>query len=172
MLECYCCCAENKITWKKMFLQLAAMPPIDREWLKQRHRLIGLWIMKWYIFWVLNRCERRSNKEIIKHLATLDRFCQSIRPLPWQPPTNNICTGLYEGKRATICDNINIITVTNGRHFLLYSMRDQTRTLALRPPTHAVACRGVFKKSCFSHDTNDTSDFESAPINHSNFNAK
>lgn len=29
--ECYFCCAENKITWKKMFFQLAAMPPIDRE---------------------------------------------------------------------------------------------------------------------------------------------
>lgn len=120
-----------------MFLQLAVMPPIDREWLKRRHWLIGLWIMKWYVCWLLSRCESRSNKEMIKHLATLDQFCQSIQPLwiplPWQPPANNICTGLYEGKRATICDNISIITVTNGAFLLLYLMWDQTCAHSLHP---------------------------------------
>lgn len=127
-----------------MFLQLAVMPPIDREWLKRRHWLIGLWIMKWYVCWLLSRCESRSNKEMIKHLAALDRFCQSILPLwiplPWQPPANNICTGLHEEKRATICDNISIIKVTNGALLLLlFDARSNMRILSsshtLRPAT-------------------------------------
>lgn len=118
-----------------MLLQLAVMPPIDREWLKRRHWLIGLWIMKWYVCWLLSRCDSRSNKEMIKHLAMPDRFCQSFQPLwiplPWQPPANNICTGLYRGKGATICDNISIITVKNGALLqLLFDVRSNMRMLS------------------------------------------
>ncbi len=114
---------------------------------------------EWYVYWLLSRCESRSNKEMIKHLATLDRLCQSIQPLwiplPWQPPANNTCTGLYEGKRATICDNISIITVTNGAFLLLYLMWDQT--CALISPSHTLWPATGIKKSSFCQDINDTS---------------